>query len=57
MSTGWPWANGAQASLTPAGYAVVDLGRFPVGTPDYSVFIKGWKKEKVEVVFANMAPP
>lgn len=54
---GMAWANGAQAALNPAGYTVIDLGRFPVGTPDYSVFINGFKKEKVEVVFANMAPP
>jgi branched-chain amino acid transport system substrate-binding protein len=33
------------------------MGRFPVGTSDYTSQINGWKKENVEILFANMAPP
>lgn len=54
---GISWAEGAQNVLKPAGYKVVDLGRFPGGTMDFSTFISGWKKEKVEILFANLAPP
>ncbi|MCJ7687136.1 MAG: ABC transporter substrate-binding protein [Desulfobacteraceae bacterium] len=54
---GMSWAKGAQNVLKPAGYKVVDLGRFPGGTMDFSTFITGWKKEKVEILFANLAPP
>jgi len=43
--------------LKAAGYTMIDLGRFPEGTMDYTSQISAWKKEKVEIVFANMAPP
>jgi len=54
---GMAWAQGAQNDLKPAGYQVVDLGRFPEGIMDFSTFINGWKKEKVEILFANLSPP
>ena len=54
---GIAWAEGAFGALRAAGYKLVDLGRFPVGTRDYTTQINGWKKEKVEILFANMAPP
>jgi len=54
---GISWAEGAQGVLKPAGYKVVDLGRFPEGTMDFGTFINGWKSEKVEILFANLAPP
>ncbi len=54
---GMAWAKGAASVLTPAGYNVIDLGRFPGGTMDFTSFISGWKKEKVEILFANLAPP
>ncbi|MFC1868168.1 ABC transporter substrate-binding protein [Thermodesulfobacteriota bacterium] len=54
---GMAWAKGAQSVLEPAGYKVVDLGRFPGGTMDFGAFISGWKKAKVEILFANLAPP
>jgi branched-chain amino acid transport system substrate-binding protein len=54
---GISWANGVQHVIKPAGYKVVDLGRFPGGTMDFSTFISGWKKEKVEILFANLTPP
>jgi branched-chain amino acid transport system substrate-binding protein len=54
---GAAWAEGAAHVLEPAGYKVVDLGRFPSGTKDFSTFITGWKKEGVEILFANLNPP
>ncbi len=54
---GMAWADASNAVLKPMGYTIVDLGRFPIGSPDYTAFISGWKKEKVEIIFANMAPP
>jgi branched-chain amino acid transport system substrate-binding protein len=54
---GVSWADGASHVLGPAGYKVIDPGRFPMGTMDFSSFISGWKKEKVEILFANLTPP
>jgi len=54
---GMSWAQGARSVLEPAGYKVIDLGRFPAGTMDFSTFISGWKRENVEILFANLAPP
>jgi branched-chain amino acid transport system substrate-binding protein len=54
---GIAWAGGAQKVLIPAGYEVVDLGRFPQGIMDFGEFISGWKEKHVEILFANLAPP
>ncbi len=54
---GISWAEASHGALADAGYKVIDLGRFPVGTLDYTTFINGWKKENVEILFANLAPP
>ena len=39
------------------GYTVVDPGRFPYFTKDYSSFISAFKKENVEVLTGNLLPP
>jgi branched-chain amino acid transport system substrate-binding protein len=54
---GVAWATGAGKGLGTVGYKVIDLGRFPAGTMDYGTIISGWKKEGVEIMFANMSPP
>ena len=54
---GVAWAEGANRSVGTAGYKVIDLGRFPAGTMDYGTILNGWKKENVEIMFANMSPP
>ncbi|MFH1491530.1 MAG: ABC transporter substrate-binding protein [Pseudomonadota bacterium] len=54
---GMAWAQGSAAVAEPAGYKTVDFGRFPPGTRDYTSQINGWKKEKVEILNANMTPP
>ena len=54
---GVAWAQGAAAIAKPAGYKIVDFGRFPPGTSDYTSQINGWKKANVEILNSNMAPP
>lgn len=39
------------------GYKFVDLGRFPYFNKDFSTFINGWKKAKVEILLGNTIPP
>ncbi|HME45372.1 MAG TPA: ABC transporter substrate-binding protein [Syntrophorhabdales bacterium] len=43
--------------LQEKGYKVVDAGRFPNKTPDYTSFIDLWKKEKVEILTSIQPPP
>jgi branched-chain amino acid transport system substrate-binding protein len=43
--------------LREKGYKVVDAGRFPNKTPDYTSFIDLWKKEKVEILTSIQPPP
>ena len=43
--------------LLEKGYKVVDAGRFPPGTLDYTSFIELWKKEKVDILTSIQAPP
>ncbi|MBW1721072.1 MAG: ABC transporter substrate-binding protein [Deltaproteobacteria bacterium] len=54
---GVSWSATFKKALEPRGYKVVDLGRFPYGMQDFSSFIDGWKKEKVEIILGNMIPP
>lgn len=54
---GVAWADGSKSALGTGGYKVIDIGRFPAGTMDYGTIISGWKKENVEIMFANMSPP
>jgi branched-chain amino acid transport system substrate-binding protein len=54
---GMAWAEAAAAVAEPAGYKTVDFGRFPPGTNDYTSQVNGWKKENVEILNSNMAPP
>ncbi len=43
--------------LNEKGYKVVDAGRFPNKTPDYTSFIDLWKREKVEILTSIQPPP
>ena len=54
---GIAWADVANKALGGVGYKVIDIGRFPAGTMDYGTIISGWKKENVEIMYANMSPP
>lgn len=51
------WAKSFMAQLPAKGYKVYDLGRFPMGTTDYTSFIQNLKKENIEILTGNMAPP
>lgn len=39
------------------GYTIIDPGRFPMGTPDYSNMIMMLKRKGVDIVVANMITP
>jgi branched-chain amino acid transport system substrate-binding protein len=43
--------------LKEKGYKVIDPGRFPNGTPDYSSLIEQFKREKVEILTGVQTPP
>ena len=47
----------AQNACDERGYTVVDPGRFPAGTKDYTAIINEFKKEDVDIVVANMITP
>jgi branched-chain amino acid transport system substrate-binding protein len=51
------WAKAASAALPAAGYKVMDVGRIPRGTMDYTSTISQWKKANVDILFGNMSPP
>lgn len=51
------WANAFVAELPNRGYQVNDLGRFPLGTSDYTSFIQTLKNENIEILTGNMPPP
>ena len=59
----WPNDGDGNASLTPrtalasAGYKLVDPGRYPNLTDDFSAQISAFKKEKVEIVTGVPIPP
>ena len=54
---GVAWSSLFKEALGSRGYKYVDMGRFPYGLQDFSSFIDGWKKEKVEIIVGNMIPP
>ncbi|MBW1765572.1 MAG: ABC transporter substrate-binding protein [Deltaproteobacteria bacterium] len=39
------------------GYKLVDVGRFPLGSPDFTSFISTWKKENVEILTGIIPVP
>lgn len=43
--------------LPAKGYKVVDPGRFPVGTKDYSAIINQFKQDNVQILTGVMIPP
>ena len=43
--------------LPARGYTVVDPGRFPAGTKDYTSLIAKFRQENVDIVIANMITP
>ena len=54
---GLMWAESYAEIMPPAGYTVVDPGRFPVSTTDYTSIINQLKTGDCDVVIANMLTP
>lgn len=54
---GIAWAEVITKKLPGKGYSIVDTGRFPTGTKDYSAVISKFKKENVDIVLACMTAP
>ena len=48
---------GLPAQFAKAGYRIVDIGKFQVGTDDFSAYIQAFKREKVEIVTGLFSPP
>jgi len=48
---------GMPAMFAKAGYKIVDIGKFPADTDDFSAQIQAFKKEGAEIVTGLFAPP
>jgi branched-chain amino acid transport system substrate-binding protein len=48
---------GMPGQFAKAGYKIVDLGKFALGTDDFSTYIQAFKKEGVEIVSGLFPPP
>ena len=49
--------TGMPATFAKAGYKIVDVGKFALGTDDFSIYIQAFKKEGVEIVTGVFPPP
>ena len=56
-TTGVTWAKIFKERLPGLGFRVIDPGRFPFGTKDFTTIINQFKKEKVDILTGNMPPP
>jgi branched-chain amino acid transport system substrate-binding protein len=54
---GTAWAGAFTKALTDKGYKVIDPGRFPIGTSDFTAFIQQWKKAGAEIITGVPIPP
>lgn len=54
---GKSWSDLFKKKLPPKGYRVIDPGRFPHLTRDYSAFVDLFKREGVDIVTAVVVPP
>ena len=54
---GSAWATAFTKALTEKGYKVVDPGRFPNGTTDFTLFIQKWKEAGAEIITGVPIPP
>lgn len=48
---------GLPAQFSAAGYKLVEVGRFPIGSDDFSAHIQAFKREGVEIVTGLFNPP
>ena len=54
---GAEWSAIFKRKLPAKGYRVIDPGRFPYFTKDFSAFINQFKKEKVDIITGTIIPP
>jgi branched-chain amino acid transport system substrate-binding protein len=54
---GSAWAPAFTEALTAKGYKVIDAGRYPNLTTDFTVFIQKWKEAGVEIITGVPIPP
>ena len=54
---GSAWAPAFTQALTEKGYKVIDPGRYPNGTTDFTVFIQKWKEAGAEIITGVPIPP
>ena len=54
---GTAWTGAFTKALTEKGYKVVDPGRYPNGTTDFTVFIQKWKQAGAEIITGVPIPP
>jgi branched-chain amino acid transport system substrate-binding protein len=54
---GVEWAKIFKEKLSPKGYKVVDPGRFPYFTKDFTSFINQFKRQKVDILTGCVIPP
>jgi branched-chain amino acid transport system substrate-binding protein len=54
---GSAWAPAFTKTLTDRGYKVIDPGRYPNGTTDFTVFVQEWKKAGAEILTGVPIPP
>ena len=48
---------GMPGLFAAAGYKIVDIGKFPIGSDDFSNYIQAFKKDNVEIVTGLFNPP
>ena len=56
-TTGVTWAKIFKERLPEKGFRVIDPGRFPFDTKNFSGVINSFKKENVNILTGNMPPP
>jgi branched-chain amino acid transport system substrate-binding protein len=54
---GTAWTTAFTQALTEKGYKVIDPGRYPNGTTDFTVFIQKWKEAGAEIITGVPIPP
>ena len=54
---GLAFAEAFTKALTEKGYKVIDPGRYPNGTTDFTVFVQKWKEAGCEIITGVPIPP
>jgi len=54
---GLAWTEAFTKALTDKGYKVIDPGRYPNGTTDFTVYVQKWKEAGAEIITGVPIPP